>query len=96
MSEALCRFDFSGNTVLVTGGTSGIGLGIAKAFHAAGADVLITGTRKAASDYDENLEGFGFIQLQLEDKSSSIEIFLVIRNWSEKIKILHFEITVLS
>ncbi len=37
---------FSSKTVLVTGGTSGIGLGIAKQFLAEGANVIITG-RKA-------------------------------------------------
>ena len=36
--------------VLVTGGTSGIGHAIAHAFHAAGADVTITGTRADADD----------------------------------------------
>ena len=37
-------------TVLVTGGSNGIGLGIARAFREAGADVTITGTRPAAGD----------------------------------------------
>jgi NAD(P)-dependent dehydrogenase (short-subunit alcohol dehydrogenase family) len=35
--------DFSGTAVLVTGGTSGIGAAIARAFGAAGATVLLTG-----------------------------------------------------
>ena len=38
------RFDFAGARVLVTGGSNGLGLGIAQAFAAAGADVAITGT----------------------------------------------------
>ena len=35
--------DFSGAAVLVTGGTSGIGAAIARAFGDAGAAVLLTG-----------------------------------------------------
>ena len=45
-------FDFTDRRVLVTGGTSGIGHGVARAFAAAGADVTVTGTRAAPSDYD--------------------------------------------
>jgi 3-oxoacyl-[acyl-carrier protein] reductase len=44
--------DFSGRTVLVVGGSSGIGNGIAQAFRACGATVHVWGTRPAAGDYD--------------------------------------------
>ena len=43
--------DFSGQTVLVVGGSSGIGNGIAQAFRTRGAHVHVWGTRAAASDY---------------------------------------------
>lgn len=42
--------DFSNKVVVVTGGTSGIGLATAKAFAAAGAAVFITGRRQQALD----------------------------------------------
>ena len=37
MGQADCRFDYEGSRVLVTGGSNGIGAGIAAAFRAAGA-----------------------------------------------------------
>jgi 3-oxoacyl-[acyl-carrier protein] reductase len=43
--------DFSGRTVLVVGGSSGIGNGIARAFLARGANVHVWGTRARAADY---------------------------------------------
>jgi NAD(P)-dependent dehydrogenase (short-subunit alcohol dehydrogenase family) len=54
------RFDFGGARVLVTGGSNGIGLGIARAFAQAGARVTITGTRPAASDYPHDLSAFAY------------------------------------
>ncbi len=43
--------DFSGKCVLVVGGSSGIGNGIAHAFKARGAQVQVWGTRTSAADY---------------------------------------------
>lgn len=43
-------FDLSGKSALITGASGGIGGAIARALHAAGATVVLTGTRKDALD----------------------------------------------
>src|SRR3984893_15107167 len=48
---AMNELDFSGKQVLVVGGSSGIGNGIAQAFRAKGARVQVCGTRARATDY---------------------------------------------
>jgi 3-oxoacyl-[acyl-carrier protein] reductase len=60
-------FDYSGARVLVTGGSNGIGLGVARAFHAAGAHVTITGTRPSADAYDTDLGGLDYRRCRLPD-----------------------------
>jgi 3-oxoacyl-[acyl-carrier protein] reductase len=60
-------FDYSGTRVLVTGGSNGIGLGVATAFRDAGADVTITGTRLSADEYDHDLSGFTYRPCRLPD-----------------------------
>ena len=63
-------FDFSGTAVLVTGGTSGIGHAVAATFAAAGAAVTITGTRGGPDDYDIDLGGLSYRQLEMTDPHS--------------------------
>jgi 3-oxoacyl-[acyl-carrier protein] reductase len=65
------KFDFAGANVLVTGGTSGIGHGIAAAFADAGAAVTVTGTRGSAADYaDVELGAFTYRQCHIQDPAS--------------------------
>jgi len=63
-------FDFSGYAVLVTGGSNGIGRAIAGAFARAGAEVAITGTRAGINDYEDDLSGFSYRRVLLEDGES--------------------------
>lgn len=63
-------YDFSNFVALVTGGTSGIGLGIARTYQNAGAKVLITGTKSAATEYAEDLSDFQYFQTIMEDVRS--------------------------
>ncbi len=63
--------DFSGRCVLVVGGSSGIGNGIAQAFRACGATVHVWGTRAGAGDYagvdGSDLAGLGYSQVNVGD-----------------------------
>ncbi len=63
-------FDFTDSTVLVTGGTSGIGFEVATRFVSAGANVIVTGTRSAPSDYNCDLSPFEFRQVEMRDAAA--------------------------
>ena len=66
--------DFTGCTVLVVGGSSGIGNGIARAFLAQGAEVHVWGTRASAADYsaDEgsDLSGLHYARVDVGDSAA--------------------------
>jgi NAD(P)-dependent dehydrogenase (short-subunit alcohol dehydrogenase family) len=64
------KYDYAGAAVLVTGGTSGIGAAAAQAYRDAGAEVTITGTRAGAADYDADLSGYRYLQMDVEDGDS--------------------------
>jgi 3-oxoacyl-[acyl-carrier protein] reductase len=64
--------DFSGKTVFVVGGSSGIGNGIAQCFRARGAQVHVCGTRPSAEDYsaqDGDLTGLHYARLDVTNRS---------------------------
>lgn len=63
--------DFTGKTVLVVGGSSGIGNATAQAYRAAGAKVYVWGTRPSAEDYHgqdgSDLTGLEYMQINVVD-----------------------------
>ncbi|MGE0830023.1 MAG: SDR family NAD(P)-dependent oxidoreductase [Hyphomonadaceae bacterium] len=63
--------DFSGKTVLVVGGSSGIGNGVAHAFREQGAAVHVWGTRPSEQDYSaeegSDLTGLHYAQMDASD-----------------------------
>src|ERR1700694_2653144 len=75
---AMNELDFGGKQVLVVGGSSGIGNGIAQAFRAKGAGVRVCGPRVSAADYSpgegSHLEGLDYAQLDVSD-AKAIERF---------------------
>lgn len=66
--------DFSGKSVLVVGGSSGIGNGVAQAFRGHGADVAVWGTRAHADDYaresGSDLDGLAYAQVDVADPNA--------------------------
>jgi 3-oxoacyl-[acyl-carrier protein] reductase len=72
------ELDFSGKQILVIGGSSGIGNGIAQGFRGKGARVQVFGTRASAADYSategSDLAGLDYAQLDVGD-AQGIENF---------------------
>lgn len=67
------ELDFTGKTVLVVGGSSGIGNGVAHAFKARGAQVHVWGTRADAAAYvgveGSDLSGLTYAQVDVGDRA---------------------------
>ena len=63
--------DFTGKKILVAGGSSGIGNGIAHGFRERGGDVHVWGTRASAAEYDaaegSDLTGLGYTCVNVAD-----------------------------
>lgn len=61
----------TGNTILITGGTSGIGRGLAEALHDRGNQIIVTGRRQTLLDeIITRRPGIVGIQLDLDDPAS--------------------------
>lgn len=73
--------DFTGKTVVVTGGSTGIGNGIARAFRDRGAKLIVTASRPHAT-YDTDMEGMEYHQVDIADDDA-------MRAFAEKVPGLH-------
>lgn len=73
-----CVYDFTGTTVLITGGTSGIGYATAVTFRDAGAVVTVTGTKPNPGDYDVDLSAMTYRQLVFSDDAALDEVGRVV------------------
>lgn len=79
--------DYTGKSVLVIGGSSGIGNGIAQGFRQAGADVTVTGTRPDAGDYleaeDSDFLGLTYARLDVSEPGA-VDAF----DWPERLDVV--------
>src|SRR5215210_2335672 len=69
---------FAGQIVIVTGAASGIGLGIAQAFHRAGARVVLGDVRQDALDQAQatftDQARLAFVQVDVRDQASVAQL----------------------
>jgi uncharacterized oxidoreductase len=65
------EMNLTGNTIFITGGGSGIGRGLAEAFHKLGNQVIISGRRKSALENATKANpGMASIELDVENPAS--------------------------
>ncbi|MET9226236.1 SDR family oxidoreductase [Lentzea sp. NPDC003310] len=82
---------FEGKTVVVTGGTSGIGLAVARRFASEGAHVVVTGRRKEVLDEAVEHIGNGATGFQVDsaDLSDLDRLYEAVREQGRGIDVLH-------
>jgi uncharacterized oxidoreductase len=77
------------NTILITGGGSGIGRGLAEAFHALGNKVIIAGRRQSVLEETTNANpGMASVTLDIDDPDA-------IRSFAQEVTELHPTLNVL-
>ena len=79
----------TGNTIFITGGGSGIGRGLAEAFHKAGNTVIISGRRKDVLDEVTNANpGMKSIELDVRDPQSIAKVAKQLADESPELNVL--------
>jgi uncharacterized oxidoreductase len=81
--------NLTNNTILITGGGSGIGRGLAEAFHALGNKVIIAGRRRSVlEETTDGNPGMAFVTLDINDPAA-------IRSFAAEVIELHPTLNVL-
>ena len=81
-------FDLTGKTVLVTGGTRGIGLAIAQGMKESGAKVWIHGSRDESTKKTAKINGFSYLYGDLRRTDNLDEMLRPLLEQEEKLDVL--------
>ncbi|MGE4072767.1 MAG: SDR family oxidoreductase [Lysobacterales bacterium] len=83
---------FTNRWILITGGTSGIGLATAQRLIGEGARVIVTGSRQASLDKARGVLGENVVYLQNDagDATSSAALVAAVRTHTEKLDGIYF------
>jgi uncharacterized oxidoreductase len=89
IQQEVTLMKIKGNTILITGGTSGIGRALAEALYDRGNQVIITGRRQALlDDIADDRPGLIGLQLDVMDSASLVHLSTRLRDHFPKLNVL--------